>query len=260
MSDYKPTFQVSADKRPLLMRLTPVAWVLIATALLLVGLVIAVTFASCNGHATAEPWQPTPTATTPPTPTEVLPTPTPTVWYEEMITPTPVVTQSAQLPWWADQMTEDEYGRWWPPEGVAEMVPECIEEWNQAYYAYLTEITPPDLDGYEAVIPNFLIGQELEADKRYLDSILSGLADISWAEWGEDACLYQTQVWSEDGLECTLSISCSNGIKYTRNITGELTSSEVLTQSGVTLLRMRYDTSDERWKVSQFLEWIQPDE
>jgi len=118
MSDYKPTFKVSATRRSLFRRLTPVT-----TALLLLFLVIAIAVVSCESGPDDEPWQSTPTTTTSPTPTETLPTPTPTVWYEEMITPTPMTTTEAVTTThpvtWEVTVDADGYGR----------VPQRIDDW-----------------------------------------------------------------------------------------------------------------------------------
>ncbi|HIE38052.1 MAG TPA: hypothetical protein EYP77_03110, partial [Anaerolineae bacterium] len=223
---HKPTFKPSPAKRPWYRRLTPVAWALIGVGVVVVALSIVAAAMVLGGRPSEEPWSPTPTATVPPTPTEVQPTPTPTVWYEGMVSPTPEPTP-AYPAWWTDQMTQDENGHWWPPEEVAEMVREHFRECDSILYTrYLIESKPPDLDGYEQeVIPYCTVGERQALAQDYIRNIRQGINVIVWGEW-EHGCFYQVQEWSEDGLECTLGQTCSNGTVYEYDHTGELLSSE----------------------------------
>jgi hypothetical protein len=173
-----------------------------------------------------------------------------------VITPTPESTV-AYPAWWSDQMIQDEDGHWWPPDEVVEMVREHFREAEQAHYEYLVKTKPPDIDGYEAVLVRYRTGEELQSRLGYLDSLRAGINTISWGEW-ENGCVYQVQEWSEDGLECTLGQTCSNGTVYRYDNTGELVESEHRNHSGLILWRMRYDPADGRWKIAQFIEWIPP--
>ncbi|HHH40493.1 MAG TPA: hypothetical protein ENK56_00640, partial [Chloroflexi bacterium] len=159
MSDYKPTFKPSPAKRPVVQRLTPLAWALIGVVVLVVVLGIVGAAMVFGRRASDEVWwtpTPTDTPTAAPSPTEG-PTPTPTAWYEGMITPTPEPTP-AYPAWWTDQMTQGEDGQWWPPEEVVEMVQEHFQEAEQAHYEYLIKAKPPDIDGYEAVLAEYRTG------------------------------------------------------------------------------------------------------
>ena len=100
-AQHKPTFKLSAAKRPVYQRLTPLAWGLIGLSVLVVVLVIAVVGVACSARPTAEPWNPTPTATVPPSPTEALPSPTATEWGQEWITPTPTEEPPCCPAWWS---------------------------------------------------------------------------------------------------------------------------------------------------------------
>jgi hypothetical protein len=264
MNQRKSTFEVSPQKRPVTQRLTPLAWVFIAIAALVV-------LASCTAGAltlterpTDEPWDPTATATTAPTEAPAAPagpSPTPTVWYEDIVTPTvaatETVTSSGELPWWSDQMTQDDEGNWWPPEEVAAMVEEHIRDCNQTYEQYLVETTPPDIDGYAEVAPMCYYGDRLEEKLSSLEYLREGVNTITDAEWA-DGCSYQVQQWSADGLECTVGETCSNGTIYEYDHNGELISTESREQSGLILYRYRYDPADGRWKKLDLIDYIPP--
>ena len=157
-------------------------------------------------------------------------------------------------------MTQDENGHWWPPEEVAEMVREHFRECDSILYTrYLIESKPPDLDGYEQeVIPYCTVGERQALAQDYIRNIRQGINVIVWGEW-EHGCFYQVQEWSENGLECTLGQTCSNGTVYEYDHTGELLSSEHRDHSGLILWRMRYDPTDGRWKIARLIEWIPPE-
>ena len=258
MSDYKPTFKPSPAKRPWYRRLTPVAWALIGVGVVVVALSIVAAAMVLGGRPSEEPWSPTPTATVPPTPTEVQPTPTPTVWYEGMVSPTPEPTP-AYPAWWTDQMTQDENGHWWPPEEVAEMVREAYNADYEAGRKYLVETKPPDYDAYEESLHQWHMGEELEARLRILERRRTGEEPIIFAEW--EVCILQVQDWSEDGLECTLGVTCQDGVVSTYDPeTGELIGQEHKDRLGLALIRMRYDPSSGHWKRYRFLDFFPPNQ
>jgi hypothetical protein len=245
-------------------RLTPLAWVFIA----ILGLVVLV---GCGAGALAlvdrptdEPWDPTATATPVPTNTPVPtagPSPTPTVWYQDIVTPTvaatETVTASGELPWWSDQMTQDDEGNWWPPEEVAAMVEEHIRDCSAIRIQHLVETTPPDIDGFAEVASMCYTGETLEGRLSYLEYLREGVNTINYPVW-EDGCSYQVQQWSADGLECTVGETCSNGTIYEYDHNGELISTESREQSGLILYRFRYDPADGRWKKLDLIDYIPP--
>ena len=252
-AQHKPTFKLSAAKRPVYQRLTPLAWGLIGLSVLVVVLVIAVVGVACSARPTAEPWNPTPTATVPPSPTEALPSPTATEWGQEWITPTPTEEPPCCPAWWSDQMTQDEDGRWWPPEEVTQMVKEHLNNYVEArHIAVLSD--PPDLDALEQASYDWTSGTMLAGDLNALDLYRAGADSLSIIEW--EACFLQAQNWSEDGLECTLGITCQDGMHSLFDPqTGELVGQEHMdSYGGVLLYRMKYDPYDGHWKLDDFLQ------
>jgi hypothetical protein len=142
MSDYRPTFKRSAASRPLRQRLTPLAWALIGVVALVLVLGMVGGALSWASRPPDEVWNPTPTATLPPTETPALPSLTPTEWWEGMVTPTAQVT-AASPAWWMGQMTQDEEGRWWPPDEVVEMVRDDFDAYVEARNEFVLGGEPP---------------------------------------------------------------------------------------------------------------------
>jgi hypothetical protein len=262
MNQRKSTFEVSPQKRPVTQRLTPLAWIFIG----ILGLALVVGCTACTlalvDRPTDEPWDPTATPTPAPTETPVAPagpSPTPTVWYQDIVTPTVAATETvaaAHPAWWSDQMTQDDEGNWWPPEEVAEMVKEHRQECGEIHDQYLVETTPPDIEGYEAVVATCYTGENLESQLSFLDHLSQGDNTIVSVEW--ETCHVQVQEWSEDGLECTLGITCSAGTINEYDHTGELISTEYQEQGGLALTRRRYDPTDGRWKQLRVVDYIPP--
>jgi len=130
MTDHRPSFQVSPERRPMVQRLTPLAWALIGVVVLVALLVVVGGVAALAGRSSGQPWNPTPTAPPPPSATPVLPTATPTAWWAGSMTATPEPTPAFPA-WWSAQMTQDEDGLWWPPEEVVEMVREDFDGFGE---------------------------------------------------------------------------------------------------------------------------------
>jgi hypothetical protein len=256
MSDYRPTFKRSATSRPLRQRLTPLAWALIGVVALVLVLGMVGGALSWASRPPDEVWNPTPTATLPPTETPALPSLTPTEWWEGMVTPTAQVT-AASPAWWMGQMTQDEEGRWWPPDEVVEMVRDDFDAYVEARNEFVLGGEPPDLDAYERMLGQYLSGSELAFYQgQHIEDVRAGRDVLDASEW--EACLVQVQDFNEDGLECSLGRTCRNGTRYQYNVvTGELTS-EWVGQMGLVIFRMRYDGADGRWKGHDFLEFVPP--
>jgi hypothetical protein len=249
MSDYRPTFKRSAASRPLRQRLTPLAWALIGVVALVTVLGMVGGALAWANRSSGAVWNPTPTATVPPTETHALPSPTPTEWWQGTVAPTAEAEATAASPaWWAGQMTQDEEGRWWPPDEVVEMVRQQYEAGIEAETACVLGATSPGLDAYVQTLPLYLDGPRLRFyQDTYIPGVRSGDLDLVVAEW--EGCLLQVQDFSEEGLECSLGRTCRNGTRYFYNfVTGELTEEHV-EQMGLDLYRMRYDPADGRWKV-----------
>jgi hypothetical protein len=220
---------------------------LIGAGVLVVVLSLVAVGMACTARPSAEPWNPTPTPTTPPTATEEGPTPTPTPWYEGMVSPTPEPTP-AYPAWWTDQMTQDEEGRWWPPDEVIEMVREDYQTYMDEVYA-LTAAN--DLEGVIESLPRWYTGDSLAAIEVIYAEVESGERAFGIMVW-EDT-LIQVQDFSEDGLECTLGLTTRNGTSR-RWVDGEFVEG-VTNPGGLYLWRMRYDPTDGRWKMAEFIEY-----
>ncbi|HEC36222.1 MAG TPA: hypothetical protein ENI39_06790 [Anaerolineae bacterium] len=253
---HQATFKPSPAKRPLHQRLTPLAWALIGVAALVLVLAGVAAVMALGGRSSEEPWEPTSAVITYPTVTSALPTATATVWYGEMITPA-VEPTAAHPAWWSDRMTQDENGNWWPPDEVAEMVREAYNASNEAYRIHLIETKPPDYDGYEQAVYDWLSGTRLDGNLMRIDEFREGACPVAYLDW--ETCVLQVQDWSEDGLECTLGITCQNGTYSEYDpATGELLGQEHRdSYGGVVLIRMRYDPRDGHWKQHDFLRILQ---
>ncbi|MGD9100141.1 MAG: hypothetical protein PVF45_06640, partial [Anaerolineae bacterium] len=152
---YQPTYRVTPQKRPLWRRLTPLAWFLIATGLVLAAMLLAGLFKKFMPQRdvpfvlpAASALEATPLSTgllatpTPAPPT--LPPPTPMPTSMSMSTPAP-----AQV-WWAEQMTCSEMDECMPPEQVVNEIIAAFWEWRNAipFYYYELDMTPEQLAYY----------------------------------------------------------------------------------------------------------------
>jgi hypothetical protein len=175
-----------------------------------------------------------------------------------MVSPTPEPTP-AYPAWWADRMTQDEEGRWWPPDEVIEMVREAYNADYEAGRRYQVETKPPDYDALEAARREWNDGPELEGALRLIEKMRRGDEPIIFTEW--ETCILQVQDFTEDGLECTLGIACHNGTVSTYDPeTGELIGQEHRDQLGLALIRMRYDPFSGHWKQYELLDFIPPNQ
>ncbi len=257
---YKPTFKPSPQKRPWYRRLTPLAWALIGVAALVLLLACVGGSIALTDRLDEGPWDPTPTASPVPTDTPVPttgPSPTPTEWWAGMISPTPEPPEPTPAfpAWWSDEMTQDEDGRWWPPEEITEMVREHYDAGTESYYAWITEGEVPDLDGLEADLPNWYSGPQLEQEQLALEAIRQGEWTLAQASY--DQCILEVQDWSADGLECTLGCTCQDGLVRHFDLSGLLVETEEVSRTPLALIRMHYDPFDGHWKRHELLDIIE---
>jgi len=259
VSDHRPVFEVSPERRPVGQRLTPLAWALVGVAGLVVLLGIAGGVAVLSGRSPATVWQPTPTATTQPTATVPLPTTTPTEWWEGVMTPTPEPTPAFPA-WWADHMTRDENGHWWAPEEVADMVRGDFNAFaEEALHEVFFASEIPDLETYEKHLAEWFSGPYLDYQRNiYVPNVRAGAMLFRTSDWQE--CLVQVQEWSPDGLECTVGRTCRDGTRYSYDFAIDEHTIEEVGQMGLILIRMRYDSFDGRWKMHEPLEFVPPSE
>jgi hypothetical protein len=259
------TFKESSTKRPWFQRLTPVAWALIAVVALscLAFMVLGCGWAIPQLLLTDEWATKTPTPAPTGTPeTAAGPTEEATDWWEPSEPPSTVEGTEVGEPfpaWWADEMTQDENGHWWPPDEVVDMVEEHRSEFWDTWKTYASETRPPDLDGFEDVLPTFASGEYLQARIDRLDSVRSGVNEPTTCEWG--LWMVSAQDFSSDGVECTLSEAAQDGLCSIHDReTGEVTEVYELPHSGMGLYRMQYDASDGRWKVDAETGYVPPPE
>lgn len=253
----KPTFRVSPSRRPVIRRLTPVAWVLIGVVVLALGLLTITAVMVLEHRLDDGPWQPTPTVGPTATATPLLPTATPTEWWDGLVDPTADPTPPYPA-WWSSQMTQDEEGNWWPPDEVIEMVRQAYWADYEATRRHLVETTPPDYEAYEGTLREWVAEPALEGRLRILQRERSGEEPILFAEW--ETCILQVQDFSLDGLLCTLGLACSDGlISQYDSLTGQPLHQESREHGGLALIRMRYDSSSGHWQQCQLLEFFPPD-
>ncbi len=171
MSDqpnHKTTFQLTPQKRPLYKRMTPLAWLLIGTAVVLTAVLAFSLFQgrekdeplglpAASAPAAAEAQAPAAALPTTAPPTATALPPTPTQWQvEETVASTavapPTVVAASATPegrvWWAEQMACDEQGSCTPPAEVADAVVAAYWEWRTAipFYYYELDMTPEQLE------------------------------------------------------------------------------------------------------------------
>lgn len=253
----KPTFRVSPSRRPVVQRLTPVAWVLIGVVVLALGL-LAVTAVMVLEHRLDDgPWQPTPTVGPTATATPLLPTATPTEWWEGLVDPTADPTPPYPA-WWSSQMTQDAEGNWWPPDEVIEMVRTHFRGYEEAYYSFFPEGGTPDLNAMEADLRNWYSGPQLQNQLTWLADVRSGVegAYLACAQW--ETCLLQVQDFNADGLECTLGWVCQNGTASYYDADGQLVETSIIPHSPLVLWRMHYDSSNGHWSRYDILAVLEP--
>jgi hypothetical protein len=141
MTNHRKSFKVSPQKRPLVQRLTPLAWVFIAIAALAILAGCTAGALTLTERPTDEPWDPTATPTVAPT-----------------VTATDEVT-AADSVWWSDQMTENEDGDLVPPQEVQDAV------W-EAFIAGLGCWNIPDRD----TIPDASLDELIQQALPYLEN------------------------------------------------------------------------------------------
>jgi hypothetical protein len=259
------TFKESSRRRSWVQRLTPVAWVLIAVvavsclAITLIGggRVISGLFAG-DEWATKTP---TPKATKAPDPAAGS-TGEPTEWWEDgTTTPEPAeVAEPVPFPaWWADEMTQDEDGRWWPPDEVLEDVKDAWYRDVEDIDTHLVDAKPPDYDAYEESATRNFAGPELETVLLGIENRRAGEVPIVAGDY--EICLLEVQQFTPDGVGCTMSIACQNGtISYYDPATGELQEQYEEAHSGLVIYKMVYDPHDGYWKRYEVVQYVPPPE
>ena len=106
-----------------------------------------------------------------------------------------------------------------------------------------------DLVEYRAALPRYYTGQILE------EQMGMAAETVVYQVWTKGMRrTYEAKDFSPDGLECTVGMRQAGGTMYARNRqSGE---TQQWSAESLTILRMRYDLADERWKMAKVLEII----
>ena len=161
--------------------------------------------------------------------------------------------------YWVEQMTQDEAGNWLPPEDVIEQIEADYKAMSEAKREVFFASDPPDLGLYEASLPDWYSGEILEFyQDQYLDDLRAGKFTYGVAEW--DECSHQVRECSQNGLECKIARTCSNGTRHRYNFTTGVMTSEFDDQLGTVISPLRYDAVAGTWKTYEYVEFIPPDE
>jgi hypothetical protein len=171
-----------------------------------------------------------------------------------MVSPTPE-PEGAFRARWSDEMTEDEEGKWWPPDAVAQMVREHYFAAHEARRAFIGTGQPADLEGIEATLYEWYSGPRLEENLGFLAEQREG--DSIYTTVWNGQCLTEVQEWSADGLECTIGVACQDGTLTEHNpLTGEVVSETHVDHGGLILMRMHYDPVTGHWMAHELVNYV----
>jgi hypothetical protein len=258
--NYQPTYRVTPQKRPLWRRLTPLAWFLIATGVVLAAMLLLGLFKKFMGERDVPFVLPatsalatTPLATGQPAAT-VLPTVPPP-------TPMPMLTPVPAWAWWAEQMTCNEQGGCMPPEQVVNEIIAAYQEQRATIQIYVNELdmTPEQLAMYYT-------GEILELQLEFVS-----LVKETGAMWDGATTVkeydYEVRVphvvgCEPDGLVCFLGETVQGNLTVyeydlaTRQIVNTIHNPQDQQYQGAIIWRYQYDVEDGRWKVEKYHQWV----
>lgn len=241
-------------KRVLWKRLSPVGWMVVALGLALGGLALyaGLTWIGQNWSWDLNLARPTPTAVAWGTATPIPAT----------ARPTQAATPAAAFPaTWAATMYQDEAGAWWPAD-----VETVTEQIKQQYLEWYDHAAGP----YDQLLNTVTI---TEARHYQSDAILEGWRSLKEAYQARGEFPQVVQVvtqhnllvndFSPDGLACTVADTYVAGYHLRYNAgqwervnipdDGFLDGVQYL---GVSLITMRYDGEDGRWKAAASLKFV----
>ena len=249
-------FTVSG-RRSRTQRLTPAGWFLLVFALVM-GLLLL--FGGVRWIIGQWPvWFP------PESTPVVVATPAPTVVTTPESTPT-AVAEVAFPVWWAEGMTQDAAGYYWPAEAAREQVQQLVAEHyleamdalgNRPEDEVMREVTDAEAERYQtgAILENWYWSK-----RQFLDT-----GKFREAVQIADAQTVMVQAFSADGLTCQVGHTYleSHLLQYDAQTqtwnrvdldeNGMLDGVKYL---GVSVTEMHYDQEDGRWKMSRFVQWI----
>jgi hypothetical protein len=106
-----------------------------------------------------------------------------------------------------------------------------------------------DVDEYRAALPTYYTGKLLEEQQSMVEEI------VKWEVQEQGVTrTYEVKDFSPDGLECTLGMAQRGGKMLAKDRrTGE---TEEWFSETLTMMRMRYDLDDQRWKAAEVIEII----
>ena len=237
-------------------RLTPAGWFLLLFAIVM-GLLLL--FGGVRWVLRQWP------AWFPPEATPAVVTPAPTVAATPESTATPVA-EVAFPAWWAEGMTQDAKGAWWPAEDAREQVQQLVEEHyreiqtttaNGPYDELLRSVTDVEIRRYrtgKSLEDWFLSKKEFVDTGRFLT--LAGVTTEN---------MVMVQAFSPDGLTCQVGETYLKRhlLQYDPQTDawqrieipddGLLDGTQYL---GVSVTELQYDQEDGRWKLARYLQWI----
>ena len=237
-------------------RLTPAGWFLLLFAIVM-GLLLL--FGGVRWVLRQWP------AWFPPEATPAVVTPAPTVAATPESTATPVA-EVAFPAWWAEGMTQDAKGAWWPAEDAREQVQQMVAE---QYVEIVTTLgNRPENETLNAVTDDqaryYQTGEILDewfrARKRFMDTgrFMETIGVVTERT-------VMVQAFSPDGLTCQVGETYlqAHRLRYDAQTqtwnrvdldeNGMLDGVQYL---GVVVSEMQYDQEDGRWKLARFLQWI----
>ncbi len=237
-------------------RLTPAGWFLLVFAIVM-GLLLL--FGGVRWVLRQWP------AWFPPEATPAVVTPAPTVAATPESTATPVA-EVAFPAWWAEGMTQDAKGAWWPAEDAREQVQQMVAE---QYVEIVTTLgNRPENETLNAVTDDqaryYQTGEILDewfrARKRFMDTgrFMETIGVVTERT-------VMVQAFSPDGLTCQVGETYlqAHRLRYDAQTqtwnrvdldeNGMLDGVQYL---GVVVSEMQYDQEDGRWKLARFLQWI----
>jgi hypothetical protein len=245
---HRSTFEVSADKRPLFQRLTPLAWVIIGLVSLVVVGVLAITvpqllsndnetelLAERLARETPVNSVAAPKAPAAPTPTRA-PTRTPR--------PTVAAANPNDAPW-RTQMILGADGIWTAPPAVMQRV---LDEVTGYYQARLDLPYERFVSERAAFHQRFLTDAALEQQQR---------EDTALTQYDRVRALTASPAiiaFDEDGAGVTVSVAERDGRKDvydTRN--GSIMQADVAMPNMIRVYKLRYSRAENRWRIAAFV-------
>jgi hypothetical protein len=241
--------------------LTPLAWFLIVTGLVLAAMLLMGLFKKFTSERdvpfvlpAASAMEATPLATGPPAATPAPPTLPP---------PTPAPT-SMSVPaqvWWAGQMTCNEQGGCMPPEQVVNEIIAAYWEWKEAVPLYVNELdmTPEQLAMHYT---GEILGLQLE---------FVSLVKETGAMWDGERTVkqldYEIRVphvigCEPGGLTCFLGVTVQGDLTIyeydlaTRQVVNTIHNPQDQQYQGVAIWLYQYDLEDGQWKVEKYYQWV----